>query len=229
MRYAIITALVYTVLIFVDPQYILLFPFIGFFLIIWATRHLTLNLHYFFLFAGFVLILSLPWTIRNHLVYGQPVPVSLEASRYIGPIVGGRDEVAKTFEKAQRFSRTGRLSSNAFEFWRVARFSDQKIEKKAERAGQKPERAWSLRHNLVNLISYGLLLPFFLIGVFVSIKDRNRVGLLITAAILIYFVIRIFFGGNELARFPIEPFIILLAFYGLLRIVYTLREKPAVT
>ncbi len=227
MRYAIFSALAYTALVFVDPQYLLLLPFIAVFLLLRATKHTLLNLHYFFLFAGFLLLLSLPWTIRNYIVYGQPIPVSLEASRYIGPVIGGRDEVAKAVEKAHRFSRTGRLGSNAIEFWRVARFTSQNADDRTLQRGQQPEKAWSLRHNLVSLITYGLLLPFFIIGIIAAIRDRNRTGLLIAATTLVYFVIRVFFGGSEMTRLPIEPFIILLAFYGLFRVVYALQKKPA--
>ena len=231
MRYAVYSGLVYTMLVHVDPQYFLLLPFIGVFLLLRATRHLLLNFQYLFLFAGFFVLLCVPWTIRNYTVYHQVIPVSLEAGRYIRPLTSGREAHVKV---AGVRSYPDKYRRNALEYWRVARFKgedagDQVAGAEATSTGRQLEKAWSFRHNFINITLYGLLLPFFVIGIFFAFRDKDRTGQLITTIVVACFLIRLFFGGSEHARLPVEPFIILLAFYGLFRLLAGFRGELEAT
>jgi 4-amino-4-deoxy-L-arabinose transferase-like glycosyltransferase len=228
MRYAIYSGIVYTALVHVDPQYLLLLPFIGLFLLFRATRHMLLNFQFLFLFAGFFVLLCVPWTIRNYSVYRQVIPVSLEASRYIRPLTSSNEARAKVTGIK---SYPGKYQRNALEYWRVTRFKDEDAGDQAAAAspGRQLEKAWSLRHNVTNIVLFGLLLPFFVIGIIYAFRDNDRTGQLITLTVIGCFLIRLFYGGSEHARLPVEPFIIVLAFYGLFRLVDRFRGEPEVT
>ncbi|NIM19130.1 MAG: hypothetical protein GTO51_01975 [Candidatus Latescibacteria bacterium] len=233
MRYATFSSLVYAALVHVEPLYLLLFPAIAVFLLVKATRHALLNLQYFFLFTGFLLILSLPWTIRNYAVYRQPIPISLEAVDYLRLAPGVQKEKREALdtaaEGARRMSRIQQFRSNTVEFWRVTRFRAEELSEQARASGRTGEKAWSLRHNLINMVSYGLLLPLFALGIIFAIREKNRVGLVIAATTFIYCAIRVWSFGSERARLPVEPFIILLAFYAVFQIIDKVRKQPTET
>jgi 4-amino-4-deoxy-L-arabinose transferase-like glycosyltransferase len=231
MRIAILCGLAYSALVYVHPQYLLLFPLAAVFMLMRTTRHTLLNMQYFFLFTSCFLVLLLPWTIRNHIVYKQPIPVALESYRYIRPFIGGFGESESISssdpQAAEDHSLLGRFKSNTLEFWRVTKFGGDLAEDETTGLPGEKSASWSLRHNVSSIVSYGLLLPFFILGMIFTIRGRNRVGWILTATILYYFLVRMAFGGSIQTRLPIEPLITLLAFYGILHIVNTLRKSPA--
>jgi len=225
MRYSVLGGGIYAVLVHTDPQYILLFPLIAIFILVFIARHLVINLQYLFLFTAFALIVSLPWTARNYVVYKQFVPVSLEAVRYVSPVkerlpakikrvaVGAQAPVSR--------GRLERMKSNAIEFWRVVKRCEAGGDQAAGTSG------WSLRHNLISAVEYGLLLPFFVIGLATAFIRREKVLLLLASVTLYYFIMRLFFGGGERVRLQVEPFIIILAFSSLFALSERFRAQRA--
>jgi len=225
MRFSLLAGALYTYLIHIDPQYLLILPVFAVFILVAVSRYLSLNLQYFILFISFAAVLSLPWTIRNYAVYKQLIPVSLESNRYIRPvkekIPAKVRAVAQGRAPAVSKSRFERIKKNSIEFWRVTKFGHQEGSKSAGQA----DAPWSLRHNLISIVSFGLLLPFFLIGMISTIVKRNRAGILLTSVTIYYFIMRMFFGGSERTRLQIEPFIIVLALYGVFRLLELLRRS----
>ncbi len=222
MRFGLVAGVVYAALIHVDPQFLLLFPLFAIFILFLKSRHNILNLQYFFLFAATVFLVSSPWAIRNQIVYRQVVPVSLEASKYFRPLKVFVSDSQKTItsieQRIENASRSRRIQTNTVEFWRVTRFVDSPSKGSGNTVrGGKP--AWSLRHNLISTVSYGLLLPFFVFGMILAIRKRNRTALMIAATILTYYVMRAYLGGSERARLAADPLIVLMAFYAVLYIV----------
>lgn len=221
MRYALMAGIVSAALIHVDPQFFLLLPVLAVF-VLFKTRHGLLNLQYLFLFLAMLIAASVPWTVRNYVVYRQPLPVGLEAERYLRPVklavtepVAGISEIEG---KIARASRSRFVKKNAVEFWRVARFRGESPPPGAEALGPGAptprERAWSTRHNLASIVNYGVMLPFFLLGVVQALRRRDRVALMIGAVVAAYFLMRAYLGGSEVSRLPVDPLIIVLGFYG---------------
>lgn len=225
MRNALIAAVLYTLLIHTDPQYLLLLPLLVAYTVILVSRYLLLNLQYTILFVSFAIILSLPWTARNYYVYQRVIPVSIEASHYISPV---KTRVSPKVEKMLRGevpsvsrSRFDRMIHNSTEFWRVTKLDRQN----GESTGA-PAPPWSLRHNIISIVNYGVLLPFLVLGIVSVCAKRNRAGILVAGTVLYYYCMRLFFGGSERVRLQIEPLIILLAFYAILEIVSLARKSP---
>jgi 4-amino-4-deoxy-L-arabinose transferase-like glycosyltransferase len=220
MRFGVLSGFIFGALAHVDPQYVLLFPLFALFILL-KSRHTLLNVQYCFLFAAAFVVFITPWTIRNQFVYGQPIPVALEARDFFRPmrtIFTDSDRALSGVERrVEVVSRTNQLQSNTVEFWRFARLrASAEAENTQTGTVHPPEPAWSLRHNAVAIISYGLLLPFFVIGAVFVIRDKERTGWMLAATTFAYFLMRAYLGGSERARLPVEPFIILLAFYGVL-------------
>jgi len=242
MRYALIAALVYTALIHVDPQYLLVLPVLVVF-ILFKTRHGLLNIQYLLLFLSVAVLASMPWALRNNAVYGQPIPIGLEAVRFLRPakvaVTEPGREAAELQDKIVRASRARFVETNSVEFWRFARFRGEKLPEGSAAsagttaadasAGTVPDRflepAWSLRHNLVSIFNYGLMLPFFVVGIVIAIRARHRKALMLAAVVVFYFAMRAYLGGDERTRLPIDPLIILLAFYGIAALVERLRRR----
>lgn len=229
MRQAVWVGIVYTFLVHTDPQFLVLLPFLLVFFAFFATRHRLLNLQYVFLFLITVFVVALPWTIRNTIVYGESVPVALEAKPYLRPVTAlispgegdlpGADEIA---DAGLMRAHPGGVVHNTIEFWRVTRFGDAEADPSRH---LRAEPAWSLRHNLINIGSFGLLLPFLVAGAFFAVRRRHRVGMALTLFSFVYYCTRAFLGATERSRLPIEPLVILLAVWGFFELVSTLRPK----
>lgn len=244
MRYALLSGLAYTALVHVDPQFLLLLPVFVIF-IFFKSRHRLISIQYLFIFLGTTLVASAPWTFRNYLVYDQPLPIALEARRFLRPVKTVATEPSAGFSQMERkivtASRARIIERNTVEFWRAARFSGDATPERFEPApqGESPssgapaptegppgaaraapsagrfaEPAWSLRHNLVSVLNYGIMLPFLVIGAVFALRRRDRTALMLTAVILTYFLMRAYLGGSEKTRLVVDPLIILVGFYG---------------
>jgi 4-amino-4-deoxy-L-arabinose transferase-like glycosyltransferase len=221
MRVAIWLAFVYTLLVMTEPLFLVLLPALVVYFALFATQHRLLSFQYVFLFLAFLLFFNIPWTIRNFAVHGEIVPIAIEAQQYTDPLVrsvqkptpAGPDEV--DLPPRARYPQPGYFD-NMLEFWRVVRIADAPAD--PERA-RRAEPAWSLRHNLTSVITYGLLLPFLLVGIIRAIRRRHRTGLILAGAILSYAFVRGFMTGDDRPRLVIEPLIILLAMYGMRELV----------
>ena len=215
--WGITIGVVYGALIHVHPIYMLFFPVFAV-LILFKTRHKILNVQYLFLFTTALIVFSTPWAIRNGIVYGQPFPVGLEATRYLRPAriaVGDGQQLSELERKITTASRSGRIGRNISEFWRVARFKDT-VRVSPVTGAPETTPAWSTRHNLVSIATYGVLLPFLIIGVVGTIRSRNRTAIMLVLFLVWYTLVRAYFHGNVRTRMPVDPVIIILAFYGIL-------------
>lgn len=228
MRFALLAGGIYAWLIHADPQFVLLFPLFAVLIFFFKTRHRILGAQYFFLFVTAILVLSAPWAVRNTVVYRQAVPIALEASKFFRPFkvfVSNSDGAIAGIEgRVARASRTHRIETNTVEFWRFARLHDGRAFESAS-VQRPPEPAWSLRHNLISSLSYGLILPFFVFGGIEAFRKRDRAVLMVAATVVTYFLMRAYLGGSERARLPVDPLIILIAFYGIQALVS--RYRPA--
>jgi hypothetical protein len=207
------TAVVYCILVHFDPGYLLFLPVLALYSLFYTSKHPLLRVQYTFVLLGTVVLLLAPWTIRNLRVYGDPIPVALEATKYLHPV-----EFASAHSEGAAGAGTNAVSRpgfwrNSLEYWRVMRLG---VTMQAAPDGVgKRVPPWSLRHNLSSLVIYGLLIPFFLWGVWISVRSRNRAGVTLTVAVAGMYLIAAFYGGSPRTRVPAEPLIILLAFYGI--------------
>lgn len=214
MRSALWLAFLYTLLIMTEPFFLVLLPLLLLYLAFYATGHRVLSLQYVFLFAVFFLFLNIPWTVRNYAVYGQFVPVSIEADRYTGPVTRlARSAVPSQNVKVPLSGVVIQPSyaHNTMEFWRVMRLHDAPGDPVH---GIDAQKAWSLRHNVIFMVTCGVLLPFAGLGAAFAVRRRHRVALVLTGSILAYALFRGFMTGDDRFRLTIEPLIILVAVYG---------------
>ncbi len=111
-----------------------------------------------------------------------------------------------------RFSRLEKWISEFKELWRPFRFKGGFVGDGYRFEGP----SWSLKHNLSVGLTYGLLLPFFLMGILFILKNKNWYGIFILLIIVIHTVVHVVMAhARNRYRIPIDAFIITIAFYGL--------------
>ncbi len=210
MRSAVSIGVLYVLLIYTQPMFVLLLPALVVYLALAATHHRVLNIQYLFLFLATVFVVSLPWTIRNYIVHKDIVPISLKADRYTAPLAHLFRETPAEHRPSEAVDLGASFLNREREFWRAARFSESPA-----RGAIAAEPAWSVRHNLASLVNYGLLLPFFIVGIAIAVARRHRAALILSGTVVCIALVRGFVGAGPEPRLPADPLIILVAFYGL--------------
>ena len=265
-------SMVFAFLIHMDERFITYFPiFIVAFLVL-DIKSWKYGLKKSVFCTCVVLLLMVPWLLRNYYVYKRPVILTERTAGYtdkifgytkqasndkkawelfyyqfewdesmIDPILAG-EEVPNLKGKRYKFLQEGLQNGliphhySKYEVWwvefkemcRPFRFYSEYVG-----TGFKFEGPWSLRHNLSVGLTYGLLLPFFLIGVYFIIRIRHKYGLFLMVIILSHIIIHIFltiapyFARNRY-RIPIDSFIIIIAFYGIYQIYLKFKDKDLI-
>lgn len=78
------------------------------------------------------------------------------------------------------------------------------------------KRPWSLKHNIISLLTYGLLIPLFIIGIINGIKNKQKIILFFSFIIFVHTFLHVVLTYTvQRYRIPIDPFIIIISFYGL--------------
>ncbi len=78
------------------------------------------------------------------------------------------------------------------------------------------ETPYSLKHNIISIIGYGIMLPFFLFGIFYSISKKNKYICFILLPVVVHLVLHIIMHGLERYRHPIDSFIIIGGSFGMI-------------
>lgn len=248
----LLLSFLFAFLIHIDERFFAYFPFIiGIFLILNRSNlkaAITKSLIFFIL----VLTLMVPWTIRNYMVYNRIVVITIRSdfvlnkqnknkslwytkNRYylskeqIDSIAKGEETYSRSPVEVERikrgivphkYTKLERWFNEYFEFWTPVRLKPGYVS-----TGFRFEMR-SLKHNLAILLSYGILLPFFLVGVFLSFKDKNIIGMIIFSIILYHTFIHVFlFWVRVRYRVPVDIFIIILASYGFLWLYNRLKDS----
>ncbi|MFN4227468.1 MAG: ArnT family glycosyltransferase [Candidatus Ratteibacteria bacterium] len=178
------------------------------------------------LVAGFCLTLS-PWIIRNYVIFHKFIPgttmggwVFWEGNNpnsdggpcsYFPEGILEIEEIERekilykmTFkvikEDPKRFVY---LLRNKFKrFWNIV--------------PNAPEFEKKFLYRFISIFSFGIMMPFFIIGFFISLK--NKKAQFFHSLIILFTIFHILFLSSIRYRLPIEPFYIILSSYSFLKI-----------
>ena len=115
----------------------------------------------------------------------------------------------------KRFTRGEKIYSDFKELWRPFRFSNMWVSE-----GFRPEGKWSLSHNLSLILTYGVLLPFFLFGIYYSVKMKDVTWQILFSIVLLHTIIHLtFILSQNRYRVPIDIIIIIIACYGFVQLL----------
>lgn len=132
----------------------------------------------------------------------------------------GVDAIKKAFSSGvipYHFGSVKRRWTYFSEYWRPVKFKGSFYG-----YGYRYADAWKLRMNLISLLQYGLLLPFFIFGIYQILRKKQIDSIFIIFIILAHCFIHVFLAwGSRRYRLPIDGFIIIIAFWG----AFILYEK----
>lgn len=269
----ILLILAFIFLIHTDERYFAFFPLILLLYLYYFRKDLKTGLKLSGIFAGAVILLMIPWTIRNYEVYQKPVILTLRTAPFTDKILGYDENIIQeesigkntsynrknlpayeeitmklvnkepldsmhldkyTYIDLMRkgiadgkiprtFSKAENIYANFTELFRPFRFSGGYIAN-----GYRYMPPWPMFNNAVVILQYGILLPFFFIGFYFFITSKNKYFLLVTSFLIMYSFVHIFLAHSvERYRNPIDGLIFMIAFYGIYKIIFKLRNKNA--
>lgn len=98
------------------------------------------------------------------------------------------------------------------EFWRPLDLSNE-----YQKTGYCFNGKWSFRHNASTFLSYGILLPFFILGLFKLFKQEKKIFTILFLTIVVYCIIHVatICFTTWRYRVPIDSLIMIIAFYYL--------------
>ena len=179
--------------------------------------------------------LILPWTIRNYVVFEKFVPVTTYAGLvfYIGnnPMnktggcISGVD-----FIVPKETVNMGEVEASQYMFKKGLEFIRHNPLISLKMSIKKLGRLWrvfpywtsgftNIKYKLISLFSYGLILPFFLIGLFLSLRNWKLV-LPLYCLIIYTSIFCMMFPGSMRFRLPIMPAVIVLGSVGIDRLLW---------
>jgi 4-amino-4-deoxy-L-arabinose transferase-like glycosyltransferase len=252
---SLIPAFLFAFLIHMDERFFALFPLLLISFLFLDSISWRKGLQKAAVFFCVVVVLMIPWLVRNYRVYERPVILTARTAAFTDGLFGyesekppefvWRDSLADSISQGKeveglkgfrynslklglkhgyvphRFSKTERWSAEARELWRPVRTSYGYTYR-----GFRFEVPWSLKHNASIGLTYGVLLPFFLIGVVLIFKNRHRKGIFVIALIVLYTFIHVVLAhARNRYRVYIDAFIIVIAFYGLMQIYSLVRRR----
>jgi len=244
-----VISFIFTLLIHTDERYVVYYVVLTTVMFIVKGLNIKQKMLSFVYMNILILLLMLPWLIRNYEVYQRPVILSERTANITDKLFGYKndnyfsqeiqisdatlDSIVKglpvydmtMYNLIQRgisygsypvrYSNVQKMYTDFKELWRPFRFSNMWVSE-----GFRPEGKWSFSHNISIILTYGLLLPFFLIGLYFCFKERNELLPILFGIVIIHTIIHTAFVlSQNRYRIPIDVIIIVVAFYGLTQLL----------
>lgn len=251
----ILLSFLFAFLIHLDERYFVYYPVIALGLIYLDNESIKSGLKKASVFVLLVFVFMIPWLIRNYSVYKKPVIISERTAVFTDKIFGYEtkynapmeiqisNETLDSVIKGQniyditlqnelnrgikygliphRYSPIKKAFVDFKEFWRPFRFTPMFVSE-----GFRSEEPWSLKHNLSIILTYGILLPFFIVGLFFGFKEKNKYAVFIFFIMFIHTLIHTTVLLCQYRyRVPIDSFVIIFSFYGLFKLFFK-KDTP---
>lgn len=169
--------------------------------------------------VGVFAVGMVPWQVRNYQVYDKIVVVNPRTLVIPAPWktyddtapVAGLEKVAPDTREGVRHMTGLRSAIYDFtEFYRIFRFRGE------VRANSNTwEAPWSRSHNWSSIVMYGTLVPFFIYGFWLIITKKLLYAYILVLPVFAHTVLHILKWGRYRYRAPIEPVLILVAFFAI--------------
>ncbi|MBT6994546.1 MAG: hypothetical protein HN952_06275, partial [Candidatus Cloacimonetes bacterium] len=252
----------FSLLIHMDERFFIYFPVLVICFLFFDKLNWKNGFRKAIIFCFTVILLMIPWLIRNYQVYEKPVIITERTSSFTDKIFDYHEKInapskamkvplqlyeavtdsilsEKTVRSSgsrikgikrgislgytpHKFSASERYWAEFKEFWRPVRFTAGYVGRGFRFEGP----SWSLAHNLSLGLTYGILLPFFLLGCFFIIKYKNKYGIFFIILIITHtFLHVVLMWVRNRYRIPIDALIIIIAFYGLQNAIMIISMK----
>jgi 4-amino-4-deoxy-L-arabinose transferase-like glycosyltransferase len=181
--------------------------------------------------AGMMLLPMTPWAVRNYMVTNSFILVA--GHNWAGLYAGNNPAILRDPEAIG-----GSIQPERLEDYRAAYLSFLSHSLRHEPLellrleGHKLKRFWSVfpktseRDRIISAFSYGLLLPLFIVGMFLSLRSHRKPWILF-AWILNFCLMTLITHGSTRFRLPVEPAVILFGSLTLERVWMKFRREHA--
>ncbi|MCD4651255.1 MAG: hypothetical protein K8S56_05650 [Candidatus Cloacimonetes bacterium] len=249
-----------TFLIHTDERFVIHILLIMIVILIFDSSSIKMRILTVISYGVLIILLSLPWAIRNHSVYGRPMFLSCRTAPYSDVLLTKlgfewenknrlpldcfprgcnaytsiqiSDAVLDSIEagfiptsldlravehiimglevgiRPYQFSDIHRYWSNFIEFFRIADF-----ENDFRASGFVFTAPWSLKHNIISIFVCAIVLPGFIIALFITIKNRIILFMMLLIAWHAFYHIFIEYAEDRY-RIPLSPLITIISMYG---------------
>lgn len=252
-KYMLLLVSTFALLIHIDERYLAYFLYIFLILLFLIDNDLKNSLKKALFFAITVLVLMVPWLVRNYIVYDNLVILTtrttLITKRFINyddnlifkptttnyyltesqidSVINGLKtkfnyggEIDPLQVAAMKDGHTPHKFSKFEAHWSRFKILWQPIHLKGfyRMSGFNYEGKWSLRHNLSIGLSYGLLIPFLIIGLLALYQKYKKISVLLISVLIYHTVIHVLFVPQTRFRYriPVDSVVIILGVYGML-------------
>lgn len=186
---AVYSSLLFSLLIHTDERFVVYLPL--FLLFIYVVAESKNKIRYSLLWLAILLISMIPWTIRNYNQYGDLVILTPRTTAITSKIWGtdlaqlhftsedaADRQIAKRKDQSLNYSEQNQTKPRLYgryeryykafiHYWQPLFIRLTYIQ-----YGNRPVK-WSLLHNLNSLITYGIFLPFYIIGFVLAILRKK--------------------------------------------------------
>lgn len=215
IRPLIFSALSYIWLIHTDERYLMYAPLFVLVFVFIKPFDLKKIVNRAGLWAIATLVLLTPWTIHNYQIFKQVVLISPRTTAITAKLWGKNimgmkfdQDAPHLLQNYQEAFKNGKMHDmeprrygkiemylRAFiNFWQPTYFRPTFIQNGFQM------QKWSLRHNLFGLFFYGIFLPFYILGLFMLIKNKNGLGLFLAFIPILHSVV------HALMVWPLERY-----------------------
>lgn len=248
-KYLLLLCITFIMLIHADERYFIYS--ISFVLILFLDKtNNAFSYRRTALFVLLVFIMMMPWLIRNYYVYDRPVILTERTAVFTDKLLGYQSvnhypqqiqvppETLDSIIKGQqiydvtlynliqrglsfgiiprKYTFYEKLYVDFKEFYRPFRFNNMWVSE-----GFRPEGKWSVLHNLSLILTYGILLPFFILGIIKSIRVRNKYAIMLFIIVLIHTLMHLTIVLSQYRyRIHMDAFIIIFAFYSINEMIF---------
>jgi len=237
---AIFSALLYSFIIHTDERFIVYGPLIIALIFIQIKRY---KWKISLLWLATLLVSMLPWTIRNYNQFDQVVILTPRTTVFTSKLWGEKyaePHFSSVESKEENFDLYAVASMNRgidmssapkyeghqlylmafYHYWKPTYFATTYIQ-----YGTRALR-WSLIHNLVSILFYGLFLPFYFIGGLLSVLERNMKHFVLWLIPLLHSILHTYMiWPLERYRLPFDFLIVLTAIWVVSRILLNMRNQ----
>lgn len=232
-------------LIHTDERFFLYFPVFLLFLLLIKTRP-GIQYKPATTWAILVVLLMVPWGIRNYKVFDQLVILTPRTTVFTSKLWGEnlaghashitedktrRQIMVKRHTKAMEFGKEHGINPEEYEeievkarafknFWQPTYFKPTFIQ-----YGYRPMK-WSLRHNMASLLFYGIFLPFYIIGLFMIYRRKLYLPLFIGAIPIIHSLLHAYMVWPlERYRTPVTFIVVMIGIWTILELYHLLKSR----
>lgn len=245
LKLIIISATVFVLLIHTDERFFLYFPVFMLFYFLIHRYSLQNRIKTVILWGLLVLLMMVPWTVRNYVFFDQLVILAPRTTAFTSKVWGENimnldmqgDLRKATGEKAIKrnaenlkgeFGRKPRLYSQneariraLVYFWQPTLFSVTYIA-----YGQRPQGPWTLSRNLISIVFFGVFIPLFFAGLPLLIRKRQFVGLFLALIPIIHSLLHAYMVWSlPRYRAPVLFIIAMVGFWAAIEIYRQIQKR----